>query len=126
MRYYETMFIVDPDRTEEEINALLERIKKIIVSRGGEIFKEDNFGIRKMAYEIQKKRMGYYVLYQFKGEPAVKDELERNLRLFDDVLRFLVVKLEPEEIQPDEAEEQEEQPEQPEEQEQPEKQEEKN
>ncbi len=105
MRDYETMFIIDPDRSEEEINGLLERIKKIIVSNGGEILAEEHMGIKKMAYEIQKKRMGYYGLFRFKGEPSVKDELERNLRLFDDVLRFLVVRLESVEAEQAEAEE---------------------
>ncbi len=105
MRDYETMFIVNPDGSEDEINALLERIKKIIVSNGGEILAEEHMGIKKMAYEIQKKRMGYYGLFRFKGEPSVKNELERNLRLFDDVLRFLVVKPESVEAEQVEAEE---------------------
>jgi len=94
MREFETMFILNPDRTDEEREGLLERIKGIIEKNGGEILAEDHPGNKKLAYEVQDYTSGFYGLFQFKGEPRVKDELERNFRLMDDVLRFLVIRME--------------------------------
>lgn len=94
MRLYETMYILNPERNEEEIEALIERIKGIISKQGGEVVEDDRWGLKKMAYEIKKQRTGFYGLLKFKGQADVKNELERNFRFMDDVFRYLVLRLE--------------------------------
>ncbi|NLM51641.1 MAG: 30S ribosomal protein S6 [Firmicutes bacterium] len=90
---YETMFILKPDLEEDAYTALIERFTGLIEAEGGEVTNLERMGKRKLAYEVKKKyREGYYVLINFKGEPNVTAELERNFRIVDDVIRYLIVK----------------------------------
>mgnify|MGYP001450411583 CR=1 FL=1 len=91
MRKYEVMFILRSDLEQEAIDAVLERVEGII-QNGGEIVKKDILGKRRLAYEIQKQREGIYVVYQFTAPPAVVKELDRVLRITDEVIRHLIVK----------------------------------
>jgi small subunit ribosomal protein S6 len=91
MRKYEVMFILRSDLEQEAIDAVLERVEDII-QNGGEIVKKDILGKRRLAYEIQKQREGIYVVYQFTAPPAVVKELDRVLRITDEVIRHLIVK----------------------------------
>jgi small subunit ribosomal protein S6 len=93
MRKYETLFILRPTLEEEKRNEVIEKFKGIIAS-DGEVEKVEEWGVKRLAYEIEKIRDGYYVLVNFKANPELPKELERNFRISDDVLRYIVVNLE--------------------------------
>lgn len=89
MRDYETMYILKPDLEEEERTSLVEKFNKVIAESGGELEKVTELGQRRLAYEIQGFRQGYYVQLNYKAEPTVPQELERVLRISDKVIRIL-------------------------------------
>ena len=93
MRKYETIFILDPDLEEEQAQSTLEKVKGIITQTNGEILKVEDWGKRKLAYEVEKKPKGRYILIHFSGTPALLSELERNFRVMDAVIKFLSVRL---------------------------------
>ncbi len=93
MRIYEELFIVRPDATEEEVDPLIEQLKNVITHSGGNIEKTDKWGVRKLAYRVAKYNEGQYVLLQFSANPEAVKELERRLRVADDVLKFLTVRI---------------------------------
>jgi small subunit ribosomal protein S6 len=93
MRIYEELFIVRPDAPEEEIDQLIEQLTTYIASHGGNVDKTDKWGIRKLAYRVQKRTEGFYVLMQFVAKPETVKELERRLRVSDQVLKFLTVRI---------------------------------
>ncbi len=97
MRRYEVLFIIRPELDEEATEAVIDRVKSVIEKNGAEITKLDKWGKRRLAYEIKHVREGYYVLINFKGEAAVAAELDRVLKIFDEVLRHLIVREEDEE-----------------------------
>ncbi|MDN5293391.1 MAG: small subunit ribosomal protein [Eubacteriales bacterium] len=92
MRSYEVMFIVKPDLSEEETTAVIEKFKNLIVKHGGEVTAEDRWGLRKLAYEIQKYREGYYVVMKFKAPAEFSRELDRVLRITDEVMRHIIIR----------------------------------
>lgn len=94
VRNYETTFILRPDLEEETREALIERIKNIVTDNNGEIVEVDIWGDRKLAYEINDFRSGYYIVMNFKGEADLVNELERNFKIIDNVLRYLIVRKE--------------------------------
>ena len=91
MRKYEIMFIVRTDLEEEVVQSTIEKFKNII-SNGGEITKSTTMGKRRLAYEINKFRDGIYVLVHFNAAPAVVTELDRVLKISDEIIRYLIVK----------------------------------
>jgi len=91
MRNYEVMFILRPDLEDEALQAVTDKFRSIITS-GGEIRKEDVWGKRRLAYEIRRFREGYYVVIKFSATPDVVKELDRVLRISDEVIRHLIVK----------------------------------
>ncbi|MCT4565578.1 MAG: 30S ribosomal protein S6 [Maledivibacter sp.] len=93
MRKYEAMFILRPDLEEEKRNELIEKFKTII-SNDGEVEEFNEWGLKKLAYEINKLKEGYYVLANFKANTDLPKELERNFRISDDVIRYMVINLE--------------------------------
>ena len=93
MRKYEAIFILRPSLEEEKRIEVIEKFKAII-SADGEIEKVEEWGNRKLAYEIEKIRDGYYVLVTFKANPTLPLELERNFKISDDVIRYIIVNLE--------------------------------
>ena len=93
MRKYETIFILDPDLEEEQTQPVIEKIKGIITQTNGEILKVEDWGKRKLAYEVKKKSKGHYFLIHFLGTPALLSELERNFRVMDAVIKFQSVRL---------------------------------
>ena len=93
MRIYEELFIVRPDAPEEEIDALIEQLTTYIAGQGGNVDKADKWGVRKLAYRVQKRNEGFYVLLQFVAKPETVKELERRLRVTDLVLKFLTVRI---------------------------------
>lgn len=89
---YETLTVLHPDLGEAGSKELLEKIKGILEAGHAEIKKIEEWGLRELAYVIHKQRRGIYVLVEYKALPAVVWELERQLRLNDQVLRFLSVR----------------------------------
>ena len=93
MRIYEELFIVRPDAPEEEIDQLIEQLTGQIAANGGNVDKSEKWGVRKLAYRVQKRGEGFYVLLQFVAKPETVRELERRLRVTDMVLKFLTVRV---------------------------------
>jgi small subunit ribosomal protein S6 len=91
MRKYEVMYIVRTDLEQEATQAIVEKLQGVI-SNGGEITKHDVMGKRRLAYEIEKFRDGYYVLVHFTATPAVVAELDRVMKISDEIIRYLIVK----------------------------------
>ena len=90
MTNYELMFIIDPALEDEAKQATIEAVKGII-EKEGEVTDVDEWGLRKMAYQIQKKSEGYYVAMTFKAESTLPKELDRRLRISDNVMRHIIV-----------------------------------
>ncbi|WP_019914550.1 30S ribosomal protein S6 [Paenibacillus sp. HW567] len=90
MRKYEVMYIIRPDIEQEAVQAAVEKFQGIISNGGGEITKHDVQGKRRLAYEIKKFRDGVYVLVNFTAEPAVVTEMERIMKISDEVIRYLI------------------------------------
>jgi small subunit ribosomal protein S6 len=91
MRKYEVMYILRSELEQEAVQSVVEKFANIITSNGGEVTKSDLMGKRRLAYEINKMRDGIYVLVHFNAEPAVVAELDRVLKISDEVIRFLIV-----------------------------------
>ncbi|MCK5418087.1 MAG: 30S ribosomal protein S6, partial [Desulfobacterales bacterium] len=93
MRRYETIIIIDPDLSAEKREPVLERVKDVIAQQGGYLAFIDDWGTRKLAYEIKKKVRGYYLRFDFCGTGEVVDEIERFFRIDDRVLKYMTVLL---------------------------------
>ncbi len=93
MRHYETIIILDPDLSAEKREPVLKRVQDVIEQQGGYLAFLDDWGARKLAYEIKKKERGYYVRFDFCGTGAVVDEIERFFRIDDRVLKYMTVLL---------------------------------
>jgi small subunit ribosomal protein S6 len=94
MRHYEAMYIVDADTPDESLDPIIEKYKKVIADGGGEVSEAGKWekGRRPMAYEINKKREGLYLLMQFTSNAEVPKELDRIFRINDEVIRHLIVR----------------------------------
>jgi small subunit ribosomal protein S6 len=90
MREYELMFIVHPDLEATAFEEVVDRIKEWITEEGGKVVKEDLWGKRKLAYPIQKKEEGQYVLLDTELPTSAVAVIERNLRFLEPVMRFLI------------------------------------
>ena len=94
MRHYELLFILKPTLTEDEVKVKADFIKEIITKNGGEIASVVEMGTRKLAYKIDKYERGTYFVIYFKAPTQLIAELVRNLRITEEVIRFLPVKYE--------------------------------
>ncbi len=94
MKHYETLFVLKPTLTEEEIAKNIEAIQNVISTNGGEIAATDKLGMRNLAYEVQKNKRGYYTIIYYKAPGSAIKEIERNLRINENVIRFITVKYE--------------------------------
>lgn len=92
-RVYELMFIIDPDVVEDEVTRLSESFQQIITDQGGTITKNESMGRRPLAYEINHKREGSYVLFEIEGTGSEIAELERRMRVNDQVIRYMTVRV---------------------------------
>ena len=100
MELYESLFIIRPSLSDEETTALIEKMKGTVTKNGASIVRAENWGRKKLAYEIKRERKGTYVYFYFQGPGAVIAELERSYRLEDSIIKFLTVKLEQEPAPP--------------------------
>ncbi|MBN1931485.1 MAG: 30S ribosomal protein S6 [Desulfobacterales bacterium] len=91
MRRYETIIIVDPDLGDEERVPLFTKIKELIPQEGGELVMFDEWGQKKLAYDIKKKPRGYYVRIDYCGTGPLVNEMERSFRIDDRVLKYMTV-----------------------------------
>lgn len=96
MRPYEVMFILDASLEEDAIQAVVDRATDLISRDGGSASRVDHWGRRRLAYEIDHRSEGYYVLIEATAEPAVVTELDRMLSLADEVMRHKVIRIPPE------------------------------
>ena len=94
IRKYETMFIVKPTLTEEEIKGRIEFVKETLTKQGADIKAVTEMGMRDLAYDIEKSARGYYTVLYFTAEPNAIKELERVYGITEDIIRFIVVKYE--------------------------------
>lgn len=92
MRPYELMYILHPDLEEEAIEALVNRFRDLVTNEGGEVIKLDRWGKRRLAYEINRVRDGFYVVMKFKARTETADELNRVLKITDGVLRHIITR----------------------------------
>ena len=89
MNNYEAVFILTPVLSDVQMKEAVEKFTGFLVSEGAEIVNEENWGLRKLAYPIQKKSTGFYTLVEFKADPTVVAKLETQFRRDERVLRFL-------------------------------------
>ena len=95
-RRYELVYVVSPDATEEQVNDLHTQVDGIVQRMGGQIEKTENWGRRKLAYEIGRHKEGTYVLETLLGSGDLLKEIDRRLKVFDIVIRHLVVRVDEE------------------------------
>ena len=93
MNQYETVFILTPVLSDVQMKEAVEKFKAILTKEGAEIINEENWGLKKLAYPIQKKSTGFYQLLEFKADPTTIEKLEVNFRRDERVIRFLTFKL---------------------------------
>ena len=94
MNQYETVFILTPVLSDDQMKETVNKFKGLLTNGGAEILNEELWGLKKLAYPIQKKSTGFYVLIEFKAEPELIKKLETNYRRDEKVIRFQTVKLE--------------------------------
>lgn len=91
MNKYESVVIVNPNLEEESIKNLIKKISDLI-NTDGNIISVEEIGKRRLAYEIKKQKEGFYIVIKFEAKPELIAELERNYRITDEVMKFIVVK----------------------------------
>jgi len=94
MSYYESVFIARQDISSAQVDALADQFTEIVATGGGEVKKREYWGLRNLAYRIKKNRKGHYVLFNIEAPSAAVTEMERIMRLNEDVLRYITVKVE--------------------------------
>ena len=90
---YETVFILTPVLSDTQMKDAVTKFKKVLTDNKAEVINEENWGLRKLAYPIQRKSTGFYQLLEFRTEPAVVDKLETEFRRDEKIMRFLTVGL---------------------------------
>lgn len=93
VRPYEALYIVHPELSDEDITAITEKYKKVIEDQGGEVEGINRWEKRRLAYDIKGQGEGIYVLMNFKSEAKASSELDRLMKIADDVLRHIIVRL---------------------------------
>lgn len=100
MNYYESIFILHPDLPSEQSEKITETMTGIIEKQGGRIHVVDDWGVKRLAYEVKKHKKGHYVLMQFAGEAGAILELERNYRVNDGVIKYMTLRIDEDKLQP--------------------------
>jgi small subunit ribosomal protein S6 len=93
MQLYETIFIIHPELNEEDVEEHIKRVENLVTRLGGEILKTERWGKKRLAYEVDKHRYGFYVLLRLRGNSAILPELERHYRLTEGIIKSLVIRL---------------------------------
>src|SRR5487761_103147 len=93
MPFYETIFIARQDVSSAQVEALTDTLANLVTEHGGKVTKREYWGLRNLAYRIKKNRKGHYVLFNLEAPPAAVNELERNMRINEDVLRYLTIRV---------------------------------
>lgn len=93
MRHYETIFIINPELSDDDITAVVEKFRDILTDGGATMVKIDDWGRRRMAYEVKKFHKGYFVLFEYGAQPAPVAEMERNFKIDERVIRYLTILL---------------------------------
>ena len=93
MNKYESVIIINPSVDEEKVKSLIDKFSELI-NKNGKVEKVDTLGKKKLAYDVKKNKEGIYVVFYFEAEPSLIAELERNYRIADEVIKFIVVKVE--------------------------------
>ena len=93
MNQYETVFILTPVLSDDQMKETAAKFKKVLTDKGAEIINEEAWGLKKMAYAIEKKSTGFYCLIEFKAEPTLIKTLETAYRRDEKVIRYMIVKL---------------------------------
>lgn len=93
MPFYENVFIARQDVTAQQVDALAETFTGIVTAQGGQVLKKEYWGLKGLTYRINKNRKGHYVLFNIEAPAGAIAELERNMRLNEDVLRYLTVRV---------------------------------
>ncbi len=93
MNKYETVFILTPVLSDDQMKETVEKFKSVLTDNGGKIENEENWGLRKLAYPIENKNTGFYTLIEFEGEPTIVGKLETAFRRDEKVIRFLTFRL---------------------------------
>ena len=93
MKQYETVFILTPVLADEQMKETVAKFKKLLTDNGAEILNEEAWGLKKLAYNIEKKTSGFYNLFEFKADPTVINTLEVGYRRDEKVIRYMTVKL---------------------------------
>lgn len=93
LKQYETVFIMTPVLSEEQMKETVKKFENILTTNGAEIIHQENWGLRKLEYQIQKKSTGFYHLFEFKAEPTIVADLELQYRRDERVMRYLTVTL---------------------------------
>ncbi len=93
LRLYDVLVIVDPRLTEEEVAQTTGRLQESLTGLGGEVVSVENWGKRRLSFELKKQREGSYVLLQVRAEPPIVREYERQLRLNESLLRFMTTRV---------------------------------
>lgn len=94
MPFYENVFIARPDISTTQVDALVDRFSGIVTESGGKVTKREYWGLKSLSYRIRKNRKGHYALLNIDAPAAAVTELERNMRISEDVLRYLTVRVE--------------------------------
>src|SRR5580700_11527464 len=94
MPLYENVFIARQDISGTQVDALADTFAQLIAEQGGEVKKRENWGLRNLAYRMNKNRKGHYVLFNIEAPPAAIFELERTMRINEDVIRYLTIRVE--------------------------------
>ncbi|HEV2262994.1 MAG TPA: 30S ribosomal protein S6 [Stellaceae bacterium] len=94
MPFYENVFIARQDVSSAQVETLTDTLANLVTEQGGKVTKREYWGLRNLSYRIKKNRKGHYVLLNLDAPPAAVNELERNMRINEDVLRYLTVRVE--------------------------------
>jgi len=93
LKHYETVFILTPVLSDQQTKDAVAKFKNLIAEQGGQVYYEEEWGLRKLAYPIQKKKTGFYYLLEFKAEPTFLAKLETEYKRDEQVIRYLTISL---------------------------------